>query len=535
MYPTKYYKTSFTLFLCVFLLFVTQFAWAKTARVSLLLGDSSLRQTISVVKNIQSEFNVITDADIGIYSSSKLNEQDLIHLRQSDLIIIQMVGRNLINHVQPDLQQAINNGAKVYAFGSSINENDKKNGIIEDPQIQQYFANAGATNIRNGLLYALNHIGINVAYQPPEAVPEIGLYNADTGAVYADFERFKQDYHQYKSGKPWIGFVVYQSNIMAGSTTHIDAVIKELENRGLNVMTVFGYPAQLPIERYFFDDQGHSRVEAIIAASIKIGVTPEILTPLFQRLNVPVINAISLFSTSIEEWEASSIGMDITERSWQLAMPEMVGLIQPTVYAAKQAMRDPQSGITYIEEQPIPERVAMLANRVERWVTLRQKPNSEKRIFLQYFNFPPGRDNVGAAYLNVLPQSIWQVVKRLKQEGYHTQNLPQDPALLREDILKFGANLPNWEQSQIDTLAASGEPVLLPISTYQQWFSALPQSAQELVTKTWGSPEQSNTMTYKDSAGIAYFVLPVRRYGNVLLGPQPSRGKTENPENSITT
>lgn len=143
--------------------------------------------------------------------------------------------------------------------------------------------------------------------------------------------------------------------------------------------------------------------------------------------------------------------MDITERSWQLAMPEMAGLIQPTVYAAKQMIQDPLTGMTYIEEQPIPERVAMLANRVKRWVTLRQKPNSEKRIFLQYFNFPPGRDNVGAAYLNVLPQSIWQVVKRLEQEGYHTQNLPQDQALLREDILKYGANLPNWEQSQIDT------------------------------------------------------------------------------------
>lgn len=530
MFQTKYYKTSFTLFLCVFLLFVTQLAWAKTTRVSLLLGDSSLRQSSSVIKDIYSEFDLITDTDIRIYSSTKLNEQDLSHLRQSDLIIIQTIGRNLINRVQLDLQQAMNNGAKVYAFGTSINETDKNAGIIEDPQVQQYFVNAGANNIRNGLLYALNQIGVNLPYQPPETVPEIGLYNAGTGTIYADFDRFKQDYHQYKPGKPWVGFVVYQSNIIAGSTSHIDAVINALENRDLNVMTVFGYPAQLPIERYFFDDQGHSRVEVIIAASIKIGITPEILTPLFKRLNVPVINAISLFSTSIEDWEASSVGMDITERSWQLAMPEMAGLIQPTVYAAKQMIQDPLTSMTYIEEQPIPERVAMLANRVKRWVTLRQKPNSEKRIFLQYFNFPPGRDNVGAAYLNVLPQSIWQVVKRLEQEGYHTQNLPQDPALLREDILKYGANLPNWEQSQIDTLAASGEPVLLPISTYQQWFSALPQSAQEMVTNTWGSPEESNTMTYKDSAGMAYFVLPVRRYGNVLLGPQPSRGKTENPE-----
>ncbi len=258
MFQTKYYKTSFTLFLCMFLLFVTQLAWAKTTRASLLLGDSSLRQSSSVIKDIYSEFDLITDTDIRIYSSTKLNEQDLSHLRQSDLIIIQTIGRNLINRVQLDLQQAMNNGAKVYAFGTSINETDKNAGIIEDPQVQQYFVNAGANNIRNGLLYALNQIGVNLPYQPPETVPEIGLYHAGTGTIYADFDRFKQDYHQYKPGKPWVGFVVYQSNIIAGSTSHIDAVINALENRDLNVMTVFGYPAQLPIERYFFDDQGHS-------------------------------------------------------------------------------------------------------------------------------------------------------------------------------------------------------------------------------------------------------------------------------------
>jgi cobaltochelatase CobN len=37
-------------------------------------------------------------------------------------------------------------------------------------------------------------------------------------------------------------------------------------------------------------------------------------------------------------------------------------------------------------------------------------------------------------------------------------------------------------------------------------------------------------MAYTDEQGKRYFVLPVRRYGNILLAPQPSRGWTENAD-----
>ncbi|MGL4612997.1 MAG: cobaltochelatase subunit CobN, partial [Shewanella sp.] len=523
-------STLFALLLCLCVFMGKSVAAQQAPRISLLLGDSAQAQSIAVIKQLRAEFNQLADSNIHVYSSTNLSENDAIQLSQSDLIIIQVIGRNLIEKVQQPVKQAINNGAKVYAFGNSVNDADRNIGIMEDETLQRYFSNADSSNIRNGLLYALNKIGVAIAYQPAANLPEIGIYNAHSKLLYTDFDHFKRNYQHYKPEQPWVGFVVYKSNIIAGSTSHIDAVIAALEKRNLNVLTVFGYPAQRPIQEYFFDEKGVSRVDLVIAASVKIGVTPEILTPIFQRLNVPVINAISLFSSSIDEWQASTIGMDITERSWQLAMPEMVGLIQPTVFAAKTSVTDPESGLTYVEEQPIPERVEMLADRAKRWVTLRHTANAEKRIFLQYFNFPPGRENVGAAYLNVLPESIWQVLKRLEQEGYGLQDLPKDASLLRQDILQFGSNLPNWEQGHIDKLAQSGEPVLLPISTYQKWFLELPESAQEMITNTWGSPEQSSPMTYNDAAGNGYFVLPVRQYGNILLGPQPSRGKTEHPE-----
>src|SRR5690606_12076233 len=149
----------------------------------------------------------------------------------------------------------------------------------------------------------------------------------------------------------------------------IRSVINELEQRDLNVLTVFGYPPENAME-LFLDNSGQARVNAVIAAGMNIGVNPDTLIPLLQKLDVPVINAMSLFSMTAQQWQDSNVGMDIMERSWQLAMPEMAGLIQPTVFASRELVTDADSGLQYVEEHAIPERVEMLARRVERWLNL---------------------------------------------------------------------------------------------------------------------------------------------------------------------
>ncbi len=499
-------------------------------KVSLLLGDMSIRQAMDAVRGVVADHSELVTGDIRVYSSTRVREQDLDHLANSDLVIIQVLGRVLITSVEKELKQAIANGANVFAYGGSVNEDDTAMGIIANPEIKRYFETGGAVNIRNGLLYALSQVGVDVAYEAPQEIPPIGLYEAGSGSWYTDFNVFLQNYRKHKPGKPWVGFVIYQSNVVAGTTAHIDAVIKELERRDFNVLPIFGYPPEEAIARYFFDENGGPRIEVAVAASLKIGVAPETLIPLLQRLDVPVINAISLYSLTKEEWESSPVGMDIAERAWQLAMPEMAGLIQPTVFAAKERLIHPETGIEYIEERAIPERVEMLAKRVSRWVDLRKKPNQDKRVFLQYFNFPPGREGIGAAYLNVLPESLWQVMQRMEQEGYDLTGKPADTEALRDDVINFGANIPNWNHDEIEKLAHSGEAVLLPVDTYKQWFAELPKSAQDLVIKSWGRPEVNTIMAHIDDDGKRYFVFPVRRYGNVLLGPQPSRGKTEDPD-----
>ena len=153
---------------------------------------------------------------------------------------------------------------------------------------------------------------------------------------------------------------------------------------------------------------------------MKMGINPQITIPLLSRLYVPLINAITLYSQSKEEWEKSPVGLDIFERAWQVAMPEMGGIIQPTVMASKERVVDKETGIEYIEERPIPERIKRLVDRVKMWINLQDKANKDKRIAIIYYNYPPGKQNIGASYLNVLPESLWEILQRLGKEGYST-------------------------------------------------------------------------------------------------------------------
>lgn len=64
-----------------------------------------------------------------------------------------------------------------------------------------------------------------------------------------------------------------------------------------------------------------------------------------------------------------------------------------------------------IEERPMPERIKRLTDRIKAWINLQDKPNQEKRIALIYYNYPPGKQNIGASYLNVLPEVYGKYTK----------------------------------------------------------------------------------------------------------------------------
>ena len=517
-----------------FVIFFTAAAHAEPLKISLLLGDTHSRTAIEAIKLVQSQESGVKSHDISfhVYPSKDIRNKDLRHLKESGLVIIDIMGRQLVNTVKPEIEEAIKNGAKVYAVAASGSYNDeiKKLGILLDKNIEEYYHHGGVENLKNMVLYALKKdFGFDVSYGDVVKLPEFGIYEYKTKRVFEDFEEYIRVMSQ-ESGverikeKPWIGVVFYKNTVESGQTKHLDALIQSLEDANFNVLPVYGYPSEAAMERFFFDENGKSRVRLVVGVAVKMGVNPKVAIPILNKLNVPVINAITLYSQSKDEWEKSPVGLDIFERAWQVAMPEMGGIIQPTVIASKEKMIDKETGIEYIEERPIPERIERLTERVKAWINLQDKPNKDKKIAIIYYNYPPGKQNIGASYLNVLPESLYEILNRLKAEGYDATGQEVNKERLFNEIHNYARNIGNWAGGEIDRLARTGKPILISIEIYKRWFEELPEGLKKSVIKDWGKPEENKIMSWKGASGTKYIVIPAVKYGNIIFTPQPSRG-----------
>ncbi|MFN3567702.1 MAG: cobaltochelatase subunit CobN [Caldimicrobium sp.] len=518
-------------FICVgfLLFFVAVNLHGKNIKISFVVGDTRSKALVNLITGVE-ELKALP-LEIKIYPRKGVKQRDLSFLLESDLIILEVMDRKLVNELESELRGALKRGAKIYAVlaSGSYNEEMKNMGILYDSKIDEYYRQGGMENLKNLLYYCLNKdFGFGLEVKEPIKTPDFAIYDYKSKKIFENFEeyaRFKGDEY-FK--KPLIGLVFYKSYYESGQTSPIDAIIESLEEEGFGVLAVYGFPSERAIERFFFDEKGGARVRAVVGLALKVGLNPKVAIPILSKLGVPVINAITLYSQSYTEWMKSPVGLDIFERSWQIALPELGGIIQPTVLASKEKVVDEETGLEYVEERPIPERVKRLTERVKAWINLQDKPNNEKRIAIIYYNYPPGKQNIGASYLNVLPESLWEIYERLKREGYKVEEA-LTKEMLFEDVLNYGRNIGNWAGGEIDKLARSGRAVLIPLKTYKEWFEALPEGFKKEVIKDWGDPEESKIMTWKGPDGKKYIILPGVQYGNIVFTPQPSRGWEQDP------
>jgi cobaltochelatase CobN len=468
-----------------------------TLRVSLILGDHYTKVAVEALKEIKKDG--IQKLEIKVFPQKDIKKLDLSYISKSNLIIINIMGRQLVEILRKELSQAIKNGAKVFAVAASGSYNDemKEMGIIFDERIEEYYKNGGVKNIKNMIYYALSRdFGLNLKIDNPEKIPEFAVYDYKSKKVYLSTKEYFSAKKDKLDKTNLIGIIFYKTSYISSQTTIVDAICEELERQGFGVIPVYGYPSELAIEKFFFSDEGKPLVRAVVALGLKVGVRPESAVPVLSKLGVPVINAI--------------------------ALPELGGIIQPIVVGSKETFRDPEVQTDYIIEKPIPERIKMLVKRVKAWVNLQDKPNKDKKIAIIYYNYPPGKQNIGAAYLNVLPESLYEILKRLKEEGYTVPEV--DKAKVFEDVLAQGRNIGNWAKGELERLVKAYDPILIPVETYKAWLEELPSGFREAVIRTWGQPEASNIMTFSDLSRKKYFVIPAVKYGNILLLPQPSRG-----------
>jgi cobaltochelatase CobN len=516
-------------------------AYSAPRKLVLLLGDVESRPAVLAVRALQPTLQSL-DVSVQVIAANNVTESDRTALGNADVAVVNTLGRQAMQTVTRELQKLRQAGRPVFAVGAMNDERLRELGLRDDKAVRDYHRAGGVDNMGNLLRYVLRtQLGADIHVDPVQAMPEIGMYNVHSDRTATSFEQYVSSYAQHRPGAPWIGVMFYRASLVSGQTLPLAAIAARLEQAGYNVLPAFGYPYDVPLA-YFLDDAGKSRVDLIVALGMKVGGSGA-TGKMLEKIGVPAINAITLSQQSAEQWQQSEVGLDIMERSWQMAGAELSGLVQPTVVASRERVTDTETGLAYIEERPIVERIERLTARTVAWLNLRRHANAEKRLVVLYYNYPHGSETIGAAYLNVLPESLWQITQRLAREGYRTSGgavrLPADRAALRTDIQGWGS-YPSKDARQyrqgLATLAASGQALLVPLADYRRWYAQLPGTLRNAVEKAWGLPEQAPVL-WRDAQGQRQFVFPARRYGNLLLAPQPGRAweqKLEKLHNDVS-
>jgi len=498
--------------------------------VCLMPSDSLSPAAVGAVESLRTD-PALSGVEISVVPELGQSESDIARLRAADLAVVYVRGKERAIALAPHAAAIRAHGGTAYMVCPVFDDDLARAGFTYDKELAAYFEAGGRDNLVR-MLRALLSRGARpgLAYAPPVPLPEIGFYELRSARVFAEYDDYRAAYLRDRPewrDRPWVGIHLPRAHIESGATGVIESLAASLERRGLNVLLAYTPSQERALRRAFLAADGSPRVEALASFSLKMGFAPEMVVPALAALGAPVLNGIGLGAQSRAEWEASPTGIAILERSWQVGGPELAGAVAPTVVAAKERVAAGFAGASYVVQVPIPERIERLADRVAGFVRLRHAAPAERRVAVIYYNYPPGRENVGASYLNVLPGSLWQILGRLRADGYAPSGAPDSPESLFAAVRDYGSNARANDAADLDRLVRGGHAVLWPVAAYRKHFDSLPVELRDSIVAKWGEPETSRTMVWRDNEGRPFFVFPVHRWGNVLFAPQPTRGWEE--------
>lgn len=517
---------------CLTLFFLSALpAIAAPINVTLMMGGNDTSTAADAVRLLTADpalhdvkFKLYSMLDFPAKTAVNTDTKPVSFITQSQFIFISTsVGRSFITLAGNDIKQATEHGSTAYVLGSVWDKDFPSFGLTKSEPINAYKQAGGAANMANMVRTALAK-SLNLAnVPPPEALPELAYFNPVNNRNYPDLKSYQQDCQLCQPDKDWIGILIYRNTALSGNNETVLAVAKSLVARGLNPLIIYGTGTNQPIEKLLLDETGKSRVQGILSLAGKFDMSEQKTVPLLKKLNVPVLNLVSLQTQSLKQFTASTVGLDIMERSWQIGSTELGGAIAPTVIAVKERRHDDVLDITYDLDVPIPERIERATDRIHRFVEIHKEENRNKRVAIIYYNYPPGKENVGASYLNVLPKSLWSILQRLKAEGYETGTSVADETALFNTIQDHGTNIDGHAAGALEALVRGGNATLLPVSTYEKWLAELPETLRSAMINYWGKPDQAKAMLWRDAKGVAYFVFPSVRLGNIMFSPEPDR------------
>ncbi len=503
-------------------IFLNSFAGAE--EITLMISDSDSFVVNEAVNKLQGpeklKVSILTNKDV-----EKMGNASEI-MDRTDVIIIDVMIQELVDFLMENVDPK---NKTVYAVRGSRNDKAlEREGVIFDDELKVYYHHLQSKNIQSMILKVANkEFDRFILYEKVKEAPELGLYHPDSAALFEtteDYFRWYGTTPAYKPQAPVVAVMTYTHRPGAGQTEHIDHVIRRLEKEGFNVMSPFGWDPDV-LHKLCRDKQGKPYMDAILAFSLKFqSALNEKVFDTIKSLDVPVFNALNLYYSSIKEWRIDPAGLKPLEVGWAIANPEISGLIEPTAASGKVRIGEDDSKKDVFIHEAIEENLEVLAPRIKQWILLRKKPNKDKRVVILIYNNSPGKQNIGASYLNVI-NSLHSILSHLNDKGYKIpdKNIISRTAI-RDLIIKGARNIGAWAPGELEEFLVNDKVIRVPISTYKTWYSRLPKDFRNQVEEQWGQVDDSNIM-----ARDGHIIIPGIKLGNIMIMPEPSRGYVADP------
>jgi magnesium chelatase subunit H len=386
----------------------------------------------------------------------------------------------------------------------------------------QYWLGGSDDNVEQMVRFLVGTYAHDAAFKGAKAeapidYPEVGLYHPDLPGhrIVTDFA----DLPNPENPVATVGLLMMRSYVLASDTGALRRGHPQDAGAGLAVIPAFagGLDGRPAISTYF---EG-GRIDAMVSltgfsliggpAYNDSAAAVEVL----KGLDVPYIAAHPIEFQTLGQWASSEGGLGPVETTMLVALPEIDGATNPTVFGGRHSPEG-CNGCSYNCPRssdskamaPCLERIDSLVEKTRRLAVLRRKANAEKKVGIVLFGFPPNAGAIGtAAYLSVF-ESLFNTLQRMKAEGYDVE-VPATVDDLRNAVLHGNAKQYGQEANvaahvDADTIVRSTPPL-------------------KVIESVWG-PAPGKIQS--DGRGV--FVLG-QHFGNVFVGVQPTFGYEGDP------
>lgn len=320
-----------------------------------------------------------------------------------------------------------------------------------------------------------------------KTLPETGFWHPKTGASET----------LSATNKPLIAISFYRSYLTSADTAPVKALIEAFEQRGFAAVGCFAPSLKAPSSRKWLQENLRSLApKAIVNLTAFSGKGANGDSPL-DVVGVPVFQA-ALATSNRTAWAESERGLSPADLAMHVVLPEVDGRILAGVTSFKEeGAVDETLEFNRVVHTPEMERVQAIAERVEGWIKLSDKPRKNRML---------------AIVLSTYPGREWQMAHAVGLDA-----LASTEALL-DDLGDAGYETSTG--AQLETSLAQ-ETISIPLSEYAGMLATVPQDLRDDLLKAWGNPEDDTFVS--DGA----FRLPATYRDHVLIALQPERGTPE--------